>query len=127
MTTADPLHTRATIVVQHFQTRGAHLIIAPTTITELYLVGLKILGLNRMKQAMMDLRTQALIEAILQADVNTAIALFQRQQSKNELLCDCFVMTLAKRIGVDCIFSFEQGYTKNGFLLAEQFFATQGK
>jgi predicted nucleic acid-binding protein len=61
------------------------------------------------------------IETVNEHDVQIATQFFYQQRTKEESLCDCFVMALAKKVQADCIFSFDQGYTKNGFVLIEDF------
>jgi predicted nucleic acid-binding protein len=120
----DLLHKRATALAEKVHEQAARLIVSPTTLAELSLVGLKTIGLPRLKQALADLRGKAIIESVTENDVSAAIELFQKQQSKDESLCDCFVMVLARRLHAACIFSFDRGYSKNGFVLAEDLFAT---
>src|SRR5205085_10066215 len=91
-------------------------LISPTTLTEFSLVALKRLGLDVIRRSIIKLTSGAIIVLdITEKDVIAATELFNAQRSKNESLCDCFVMALAKRTGARCIFSFDQGYPKNNF------------
>jgi predicted nucleic acid-binding protein len=118
----DALHTRAKRILE----RAAHpiIILSPTTIVEFSFTATKKLGLERAKYVTQTMTDGSMhIETVNQHDVQTATLLFYQQRTKEESLCDCFVMALAKRVQVDCIFSFDRGYTKNGFVLIEDFFA----
>jgi predicted nucleic acid-binding protein len=105
----DLLHQRALTVSRLLERQGAQLLISPTTLTEFSLVALKRLGLDVIRRSIKDLIA--------------ATELFNDQSSKDESLCDCFVMALTKRTGARCIFSFDQGYPKNNFMLVEAFLA----
>lgn len=115
----DPLHTRAKFVSHYFQDQNATLIISPTTLAEFSLVGLKRLGLAEMQKSLSFFLKGLLIEDVRSSDMHMAQELLIKQQSKNHSFCDCCVMTVAKRLHADCIFSFDRGYTKNSFILAE--------
>ncbi|MBI3577753.1 PIN domain-containing protein [Candidatus Gottesmanbacteria bacterium] len=115
----DPLHLRAKLLSQYFQDQNAALIISPTTLAEFSLVGLKRLGLAEMKKSLSSFLKQLVIEGVGANDLHMAQELLAKQESKDHSFCDCCVMVLANRLHADCIFSFDRGYTKNGFVLAE--------
>jgi predicted nucleic acid-binding protein len=120
----DLLHDRALTVSQLLERQEAQLLISPTTLTEFSLVALKRLGLDVIRRSINKLTSGAIIVLdITEKDVIAATELFNGQSSKDESLCDCFVMALAKRTGARYIFSFDQGYPKNNFMLAEAFLA----
>jgi predicted nucleic acid-binding protein len=117
----DALHTRAKRILK--KAENPTIILSPTTIVEFSFTAARKLGLAQAKhitQTMTDGRMR--IETVHANDVQTATQLFYQQRTKAESLCDCFVMALAKKVQADCIFSFDQGYTKNGFVLIEDFF-----
>ena len=79
--------------------------------------------LERAKQITQTLTDGSMrLEMVNEHDVQTATQFFYQQRTKEDSLCDCFVMALAQRVQADCIFSFDRGYTKNGFVLIEDFF-----
>jgi predicted nucleic acid-binding protein len=108
------------VVSRYFQIQNATLIISPATLAEFSLVGLKRLGLVGMKTSLSSFLRELITESIGSNDMRMAQELLAKQQSKDHSLCDCCVMVLAKRLHVDFIFSFDRGYIKNGFVLAEE-------
>ncbi len=116
----DALHQRAAALLAALD--GAHRLLSPTTLTEFSLVGMRGLDLVGMQQTIATIVGGGMIiETVTEKDAQEATALFQQQRSKDNSLADCFVMILAKRTKADCIFSFDQGYTQNGFVLLEEF------
>jgi predicted nucleic acid-binding protein len=118
----DALHTRAKRILN----RAEHptIILSPTTIVEFSFTATKKLGLAQAKHITQTMTDGSMhIETVDEQDVQTATQFFYQQRTKDDSLCDCFVMALAKKVHADCIFSFDQGYTKNGFVLIEDFFA----
>ena len=119
---ADPLHQRAKRVSQGLQERDAYLVVSPTTLAEFSLVGQRWLGLTDMKKSLGFLLQDIFITETIGVDaMHMAKELLEKQQSINHSFCDCCVMALAARLHADCIFSFDLGYTKNGFVLAEEY------
>lgn len=53
----------------------------------------------------------------------SAIEIFKKQTSKNTSFVDCTNMALLKKFSCDAIFSFDEVYRKNGFLLVEDLVA----
>ena len=51
----------------------------------------------------------------------TAIDVFEEQTSKNVSFVDCTNIALARREGVDAVFSFDAVYRKNNIRIAEDF------
>ncbi len=116
----DALHNRAKCVLE--RVGNPTIILSPTTIVEFSLTASKKFGLELAKQVTQNITNGSMrIETVNEYDVQTATRLFYQQRTKEESLCDCFVMALAKKVQADCIFSFDQGYTKNGFVLTEDF------
>jgi predicted nucleic acid-binding protein len=116
----DALHARAKRILE----RAEHpsIILSPTTIVEFSFTAAKKLGLERAKHITQTMTDGSMrIETVNADDVQTATQFFYQQRTKEDSLCDCFVMALAKKVQADCIFSFDQGYTKNGFVLIEDF------
>jgi predicted nucleic acid-binding protein len=117
---ADALHARAKRILERAE--QPTLILSPTTIVEVSFTATKKLGLQRAKQVIQAITSGSMrMEMIQEHDVQSATQFFYQQRTKAESLCDCFVMALAKRMQADCIFSFDQGYKKNGFVLIEEF------
>lgn len=119
----DALHERAVNTHNHLQTLATHIVVSPTTLAEFSLVALQRLGFHDMKRTLsVILAGDISVETINDVDTRAALILYEKQTTKDNSFCDCCVMVLAKRIHADCIFSFDRGYTKNGFVLAEDFF-----
>ncbi len=116
----DSLHERAKQVLAHIG--DATIILSPTTIVEFSLTAVREVGLEQAKTAIQHITSGTMrIDSIDAHDVHAATVLFSTQQRVGNSLADCFVMTLAKRLRVDCIFSFDKGYSENGFVLIEEF------
>ncbi len=119
----DPHHGRAKRIFQHLLSRGARFFLLPTTVSEFALVATSRIGVLETKKAVARwLSTEITLLPIAEALTHSAHALYEQQTSKEESLFDCFVMVIARQHAMDCIFSFDRGYTKNGFVLAEDFF-----
>ena len=119
---SDALHLKAKAVLKALDRENAHLLLLPTTLSEFTTVAAGRIGLERTKdviKALIDAGTHVLLE-IDDALTATAVEVFFEQTSKKESLFDCFVMAASVKYKADCIFSFDNGYTKtkNGFRLA---------
>ena len=100
--------------------KGAEFMIAPTTLGEFALLASSRIGVEKTKDALQRIKEMSYGVVEISADfVGEALALYDRQTSKEESLFDCYVMAAARKVGADCIFSFDKGYKKNGFKLAE--------
>lgn len=118
----DALHGRAEIIHNHLQKLATHIVVSPTTLAEFSLVALQRLGLRDMKRTLsVILAGDTSVETINDVDTRAALTLYEKQTTKDNSFCDCCVMVLARRLHADCIFSFDRGYTKNGFVLAEDY------
>ena len=116
----DALHERAKRMLA--RTGAATIILSPTTIIELSLTVTRELGSEQAKKVIQHITSGTMrIDMIDAQDVHAATALYYTQGRVGNSLADCFVMTLAKRLRVDCIFSFDKGYSENGFVLIEEF------
>lgn len=123
----DPLHTRAENIQKRLRDASARFVLSPTTLVEFSLVGLQRLGVSGVKQTLaVILRSDSIVESVSDGDTRAAFMLYEKQMTKDNSFCYCVVMALATRLHADCIFSFDRGYTKNGFTLAEDFFKKRG-
>ena len=119
---SDALHPKAKAVLKALYEQNAHLLLLPTTLSEFATVATDKIGLERTKdivKVLIDAETHVLLE-IDDALTAKAVEVFFEQTSKKESLFDCFVMAASRKYKADCIFSFDNGYTKtkNGFKLA---------
>ncbi|MBI5614394.1 PIN domain-containing protein [Candidatus Gottesmanbacteria bacterium] len=120
---SDPLYQRALRMEKLLRESLGYFIVSPTTIAEFSLVALQRLGFHDMKKAASAiLESDISVETISGTDTRAAFVLYHKQTTKDNSFCDCCVMALATRLHADCIFSFDRGYTKNGYMLAEDFF-----
>lgn len=118
----DSLHNKAKLISQRLINYGAEFILLPTTLGEFATLSTIRIGLKPTKEAIRDIATSGYITVDITDELtNQAVTLYQNQTSKEESLFDCYVMVVAKRYRVDCIFSFDHGYAKNEFVLAEDF------
>jgi predicted nucleic acid-binding protein len=66
-------------------------------------------------------KTGILQEEAIDTDIFfTAISLFKPHGSKKNTLFDAIVAAVAQKYEADAIFSFDEWYSKNGFMLAEK-------
>ena len=119
----DPLHERAIRIEKLLRVVPDHVVISPTTLSEFSLVALQRLGFHDMKQTLSAiLASDISVETVNGVDTRAALLLYEKQTTKDNSYCDCYIMALASRLHAAYIFSFDRGYTKNGFVLAEDFF-----
>lgn len=119
----DLHHPKAVFLSEKCRRLAIELVFLPTTLAEFSLLGTSRIGMVQTKRAL-DRFTKAAQVIIPLTDEITqeALALYYRQTSKEESLFDCYNMVVAKQLSADCIFSFDKGYTKNGFILASDYF-----
>lgn len=119
----DAHYTQATTLLTFFVQEKAEIIILPTTMCEFSLLATSRIGMVKTKEVTQTLMSgNYTILPITDQLVRQAFDLYRAQTSKEESLFDCYNMVIAKMFNTDCIFSFDRGYTKNGFVLAEDFF-----
>ncbi len=115
-------------IMQQLAERNTTIIIPPTTLSEFALLASSKIGVQKTQEAVERLASKHFRTFTVTPQVtHEAVALYQKQTSKEESLFDCFVMVTAQHETADCIFSFDKGYTKNGFVLIEDFFRQHEK
>jgi len=120
--THDALHKRAKGVVKEFVRQKVTIFVLPTTLGEFATISSIRLGFQESKKVINLIAKSGYIPLDVTGDmVLEATALYQEQTSKENSLFDCFNMVAADKHSIDCIFSFDRGYTQNGFLLAEAY------
>lgn len=119
----DHLHSRTLALSERLNQHSDVVIyLLPTTLGEFSTLASLRLDFDRSQYF-----TRAILHAgfrildITESMVIEANALFQKQTSKENSLFDCYVMIAAQRLSADCIFSFDGGYTQNGFHLLEDY------
>ena len=118
----DAHHQTATQLAQTLERHQARVILLPTALAEFATIVADRLGLTQTKQAVHLLVQHYSLYQIDSALSKVAIALYDKQTNKKNTLFDCYVMGTARELGADCIFSFDAGHGKNGFVLIEDFF-----
>jgi predicted nucleic acid-binding protein len=119
----DANHTRAKTALQHLATTQSSLLYPTTAILEA-VTALK--GkLNRPEDAKRIVEKlqsgEYPIQAVDQAILNDAAALFNPLASKKHTLFDAVIAAIGKQLSADAIFSFDKWYTTQGLTLAEDF------
>lgn len=118
----DGHHVHATNLLEMFVAASAQLILLPTTVCEFSLLATSRIGKTRTKEVTTMLMGGGYsLLSVSEQLTRDAHALYLQQTSKEESLFDCYNMVIAKTFRADCIFSFDRGYIKNGFALAEDF------
>ena len=115
----DALHKSAAMLAEKLTEERANIFLLPTTLAEFALLASSRVGVQQTKTAIDHLTQSGYIPVDVTEELTKeAVSLYQKQTSKEESLFDCYVMVAARKITADYIFSFDGGYTKNGFSLA---------
>jgi predicted nucleic acid-binding protein len=114
------LNREASRIFEELVRRDINTLVLPTAIGELAAVFTKDIGMKEAQEVIHRVSNSNI--SILEIDeyiTVQAIAMYQKQKSCKETLFDCFIMAVAKMLGIRYIFSFDKGYKKqrNGFLL----------
>ena len=117
----DALHTRATGLAKKLSTLNANVLLSPTTLAEFAMVATHHIGFQQTKKAVDTLYTTYSLFNLDTVINHSAIEKYGQQTSKHNTLFDCYVMSICGGTQSDCIFSFDKGYTKNGFDLLEDY------
>lgn len=118
----DIHHDNSKLLFNKLADFGVDTILLPTVLGEFALLASSRIGMVQTKKAISGfLATSYGINSLDENLTREAVQLYHAQTSKEESLFDCFVMVSAKKLNADCIFSFDRGYTKNGFVLAGDF------
>lgn len=121
----DPHHRSATRILAELKTKNVDLLLLPTTLAEFSLMATSRIGMAKTKRAVSDfVRIYTILLPITEELTQGALNIYDRQTSKEESLFDCYIMAAATQYKADCIFSFDRGYIKNGFILIEDFLKT---
>ncbi len=119
----DVHHFHAKEIFVQLEDRRAQIILLPTTLCEFSLLATSRIGMEKTKQVVMTLQGETYtILPVTESLIKEAFMMYQKQTSKEESLFDCYIMVAVRQFHTDCIFSFDQGYTKNGLVLAEDYF-----
>jgi len=118
--TEDALHTRSKEVSGRLLENDFQIAILHTTLAEFAAVAGVRIGIEKAKEAVNRLTSFSFISVDIDNHLmNKALAFFNRQTSRRETLFDCLVMAASIELSADCIFSFDEGYSKNNFVLAK--------
>ena len=110
-------------LLERFVKLQCDILILPTTLSEFALLSSSRIGLLQTQEAIETIpQSGYVIPAITDETTQSSVSLYTNQTSKEESLFDCFVMVAARKYRADCIFSFDKGYFKNGFVLIQEFF-----
>lgn len=116
----DPHTEEVKALAEKLAEREVEYWVLTTTLGEFALLASSKIGVVQTKEALKQLREMSYgVVGVDDELMNEACELYYKQTSKEESLFDCCVMAAAKKVGADCIFSFDKGYKKNGFKLAE--------
>lgn|SRR3990167_9385782 len=114
-------HKKAVEVIKKCVEKGINIFILATTLSEFALLSSYRIGLKQTKKAVSDIASSDYLSCDITLEITKeAVNLYEKQTSKEESLFDCYVMTTAKKLLCDGIFSFDEGYKKNGFKLLEE-------
>lgn len=115
----DALHRQSLTLAEKLLKNKANIFILPTTLAEFALLASSRVGLDQTQTAIKHLSDSDYLPVEISENITKeAVTSYLKQTSKEESLFDCYVMAGAKIVRADFIFSFDQGYKKNGFFLA---------
>src|SRR6266496_1261903 len=117
----DALHQRAMVLAKKLSALNANVLLSPTTLAEFAMVATHHIGFHQAKKAVDTLYTTYSLFQLDAVINNGAIQTYRQQTSKHNTLFDCYVMSICGETQSDCIFSFDKGYTQNGFDLLEDY------
>lgn len=116
---SDIHHSHAKDIAQQLVEVQAHIVMSPTTLAEFSLLCAKRIGQEPARRIVQGAFDEYSVYELTNEVVFQAITFYHRQTSLAESLFDCVVMAIAQRVKADAIFSFDKGYTKNGFVLID--------
>lgn len=115
----DPNHRQALNLIK--KNRAAVVSILNTTIAEVATVLFRKVSHQAAMRFLRDLESGDSI--IISADkklMDNAILFFEKQTTKNITFFDCLNMAAMEAFNFEAIFSFDKGYSKNGFKLLKE-------
>ncbi len=113
---------KAVELAQKLADAGAEFWVLPTTMAEFALLASSRVGMTRTKEALRKIEEMCYgVIDVNRKMIRAAMDLYDRQTSKEESLFDCIVMVAVDTVDAQCIFSFDGGYKKNGYVLAKDF------
>ena len=119
----DVNNNKAVKILKKAQKDSLSVYILPTTICEFSLIAAGKIGKEEAKEAVKTVSGKDFILIdINEPFVKKGLEIFYKQTSRNESLFDCFVMSAVNQYKIDIIFSFDRGYKKNGYRLAEELY-----
>lgn len=115
----DQLHSLATELSRKLLENQAHVVFPVTAITEAATTLQRKLSIPDLAAYLLEQYRQGefLVEFINQKDLDNAVGLFRPKGSKHNTIFDAVVASVAGRLDVDAIFSFDNWYQKQGFKL----------
>jgi len=118
----DSHHEKARQLATGLLKKRIDSIIIPTTLAEFALLASSRIGVKESQKAVGFLTESNPIPEVTKEITSNAVLRYIKQTSKEESLFDCFNMSVAEKLGIEYIFSFDKGYTKksNGFRLASE-------
>src|SRR3989344_3436366 len=103
----DLHHQKALKILKQCVKLGVNIFILPTTLSEFALLASYRIGFDQTKKAVWKLVSSDLLSTDITLEITKeAVNLYEKQTSKEESLFDCYVMTTAKKLLCDGIFSF---------------------
>ena len=118
----DALHRRSKRLINSLAEENIDTALLPTTLGEFVTLATIKMGRMQTQNATNELIHSNVIHLEMTTELTQdAIGLYLSQKSKEESLFDCYNMIAARKNLVECILSFDKGYTKNGFVLAGEF------
>lgn len=117
----DPLNGRAIQTFQELVNKEYQLIYPTSVVFEVISLFQRVLPTPTITAKLIEMvrNDQMLVEVVDENTLKESAAIFNPAGSKKNTLIDCSVAVVAKKIKADGVFAYDQFYTKQGLILAE--------
>lgn len=117
----DPLSVQAIHTFKELITQGYQLMYPTSVIFEVVSLFQRVLPTPTVTAKLVEMiKTNQFVTCVVDAGIlKESAVLFNPVGSKKNTLVDCSVIAIAKKLDADCIFSYDNFYTKHGMKLAK--------
>lgn len=121
LTIASDVHHLRVVELYKALPPDATLYVLSDTLCEFATLATIKVGRANAQRAVADIVNSHVLVTLEPQSALEAVHIYQGQTSKEHSLFDCAVMAAATFLSADCIFSFDKGYTQNGYTLIEDY------
>lgn len=114
--TKDKNHLRAKKIYEYLKRKETVFFSSNTSLYETVTVISQRVSHKKAKEFFLKVRQGLNVVFVNQEREKKAVAIFNKQTSKNVSFFDCLNMAIMRELGIKQVFSFDKHYKKNGFL-----------